>query len=237
MPLIRNIEFFFPEDGQANSIFYSETRCIASLYSRLLPNFKTDEFKGIMINCVSSFDILDKLDSGLFITFDYKSVITEIDMREFLSLPTDQRKKEYTLKMMQKPLEQVAEELNWDISIFKDIYQKIIALNFENKWVYSNKRSPNRKYSSSIVCEQEVSYIDVYFEIKNRNGEVLGRERIMREPHTDEQHLLNKLGKIEWTHNHKVTFSDLDYKTIYIITFIEKDTPEKLFWKYEQLII
>lgn len=237
MPLIRNIELFFPEDRQANLIFYRETRCIASLYSRLLPKFKTDEYKGIMINCVSNFDIINKLYSDLFITFNYKAVFTEVNMEEFLSLATDQRKKEFTLEIIQKPLEQVAEELNWDISIFKDIHQKIINLNFENKWVFAKKSCPNRKYSCSIVCEQEVSYIDVHLEIKSRNGELIGRERIMREADTDEQHLYSKLGNIEWTHNHKVALSDRDYRTKFIVTFLEKDTPEKLFWKYEKLTI
>lgn len=235
MPLIKNIELFFPEDRDTNLIFYRETRCIASLYSRLLPKLKTDEFKGLMINCVSNFDVINKLDSDLFIMFNYKSVFTEMNMEEFFALPTDQKKKEYTLKMIQNPLEQVAVDLNWDINIFKGIYQKIINQNYENKWIYDKKSSPNRKYICSIVCVQEVSYIEVYLEIKNRNGEMIGREKLMREADTDEQHLFSKLGNIEWTLNHKVTFSDADYRNKYIVTFIEKDIPEKLFWKYEQL--
>ncbi|WP_342602576.1 hypothetical protein [Peribacillus sp. FSL E2-0159] len=236
MPIIRNIELFFPEDRQANLNFYRETRCIASLYSRLLSEIKTDEYKGILINCVSGLDVINKLEADSFIMFNYKSVFAEINMKEFFSLPTDQRKKEYTLEVMQKPLEQVAKELNCDISLFKDIHQKIINLDFENKWIYAKKSSPNRKYSCSIVCEQEVSYIDVFLEIKKRNGEVIGRERIMRETDTDEQHLFSKLGKIGWTHNHKVSFSDPDYKTKFIVTFLEKNSSESLYWKYEQQI-
>ncbi|TDL74788.1 hypothetical protein E2R56_11595 [Rhodococcus qingshengii] len=235
MALIKNIELFFPEDREVNLVFYKETRCIASLYSHLLPKLNIDEYKGILINCVSNFDYINKLDSDLFITFNYKSVFTKINMEEFLSLPSDQRKKEFTLEIIQKPLEQLALELNLDLSIFKNIYRKIINLNFENKWVYAKKSSPNRKYSCSIICEQEVSHIDVYIEIKKNNGEIIGRNRIMREVDTNEQHLFDKLGNIEWTHNHKVTFADRHYKTKFIVTFLEKDSPDKLFWKYELL--
>lgn len=142
MALIKNIELFFPEDRKANLIFYRETRCIATLYSHLLPKLNVNEYKGILINCVSDFDYINKLDSDLFITFNYKSVFTKINMEEFLSLPSDQRKKEYTLEIIQKPIEQLALELNLDINIFKDIYRKIINLNFENKWVYAKKSSP-----------------------------------------------------------------------------------------------
>ncbi|MCM3673594.1 hypothetical protein M3699_06785 [Peribacillus simplex] len=142
-------------------------------------------------------------------------------MKEFFSLPTDRRKKEYTLEVMQKPLEQVAKELNCDIGLFKDIHQKIINLDFENKWIYAKKSSPNRKYSCSIVCEQEVLY---------------RRERIMREIDTDEQRIFRKLGKIGWTHNHKVSFSDPDYKTKFIVTFLERNSSGSLYWKCEQQI-
>lgn len=71
-------------------------------------------------------------------------------------------------------------------------------------------------------------------EIKKRNGEVINKEKLFSVKKTDEQDLFSHFGDLEWKRNHKVEFSDKDYKHVYRLTFLEKDNPKNLVWKIEK---
>jgi hypothetical protein len=71
-----------------------------------------------------------------------------------------------------------ANEFNWDISLLDEVYENIKQLDYENVYPLMKKVSPNKKYVCSILCHHEVSAIDVYMEIKKRNGKVVNKEKI-----------------------------------------------------------
>ncbi|WP_127484997.1 hypothetical protein [Neobacillus mesonae] len=77
------------------------------------------------------------------------------------------------------------------------------------------KSSPNKKYVCSIICHHEVNTIDVYIEIKKRNSVIVNKELLFSIEDTDEQNLFNNYGDLKWVLNHKVMFSDKDYKQVY----------------------
>ncbi|WP_082341175.1 hypothetical protein [Sporosarcina globispora] len=65
-------------------------------------------------------------------------------------------------------------------------------------------------------------------EIKKRNGDIVNKELLFSVENTDEQDLFSDYGNLAWKLNHKVEFSDKDYKQVYRLTFLEKDNPENL---------
>ncbi|KNF08183.1 hypothetical protein CLPU_9c00790 [Gottschalkia purinilytica] len=190
--------------------FNNETRCIASLYSRLLPKFKTDNIQRIIIECVE-----DKLKTTDIRQVDkYIHVQVEFDSYKYFSVSKHERKK-MILNVLQRGIYLMANENNWDKQIFQDTYQKIIDLDYQNTYIYKRKRSPNRQYICSIICKHEISYFDIYLEIKNiKEDKVIRKERLVRkDPH--ELIYSMYLGNLYWKANHKVIYTDEFCKNVW----------------------
>lgn len=235
MPIVKDIQLLVPEDRETNRIFFNQTRTIAFLYSRFLPNLKTKEHKGILINCVSELSKIDNMDSDLYTMFNYFSVFVKVDVKEFFRFSSDLQKNQYTLDVIQEGMEQAANQFGWDKEIFRGIYNKIQNLNFQNTYPLIKKSSPNGYYICNIICEHRVSQIDIYMEIKRKNGSVINREKIFSVNDTYEQYLFEDWGTLSWKQNHKVEFSDKKFKEIFQLTFLEKKSPEKHLWKLKKI--
>lgn len=234
MPIIRDIQLYVPKNKEQNWTFYHETRCISFLYSRLLPKLKTKNEKGIQIYCVDNIEQKEQIDTFSHIIFDYYPVFVEVDVESLLALTSDKEKKERVLEIVHEGMKLAAEEFNWDSSSLDLVYQNIKQLGYENVYALLKKSSPNRKYICSVLCHHEVASIDVYMEIKKRNGEVINKEKLFSFENTDEEDLFSRLGNLRWNLNHKVEFADKDYKHVYRLTFLEKDNPKNLVWKIEK---
>ncbi|SMQ78084.1 hypothetical protein SAMN05444673_3232 [Bacillus sp. OV166] len=168
------------------------------------------------------------------IIFDYFPVFVEVDVENILALTSDREKKERVLEIVHGGMKLAAEEFNWDISSLDLVYENIKQLDYENVYPLLKKSSPNRKFICSVLCHHEVASIDVYMEIKKRNGEVINKEKLFSVEKTDEQDLFCHFGNLEWKLNHKVEFADKDYNHVYRLTFLEKDKPKNLVWKIEK---
>lgn len=234
MPIIKDIQLYVPKNKDLNWTFFHETRCITFLYSRLLPNLQAKDDKGVQIYCVESLEQREQLDTFAHIIFDYFPVYVEADAEVILSLASDREKKRKTLEIVHEGMKRAAEELNWDKVILDEIYKSIKQSGFENVYPLLKKSSPNKKYVCNIICHHEVNTIDVYMEIKKRNGDIVKKEVLFSVENTDEQDLFRNYGNLEWKLNHKVEFSDKDYKQVYRLTFLEKDNPENSVWKIEK---
>ncbi|GGE53730.1 hypothetical protein [Priestia taiwanensis] len=190
MPIIKNIDLFNPHDREKNRKFYLETRCMSLLYRRLLPTLKTEEYRGVFINCLSSIDEIDDPYDDLYLMFDHLTIFIERDMNEYSCLSTNIEKKTYMLDAIQEGMEKAADQLKWDKEILYKVYQQVVDFNYVNEYIYTKKSSPNRKYVCSIICEHDVSHIDVYIQVKKRYGKkVIGKEKIYRTRYTDEEYL------------------------------------------------
>jgi hypothetical protein len=234
MPIIKDIQLYVPKNKDLNWSFFHETRCITFLYSRLLPKLQAKEDKGIQIYCVEHLGQVKQIDTFAHIIFDYFPVYVEADVEAILALPSDKEKKEHTLEIVHEGMKKAAQKFNWDLSVLEEIYHTIKQLDYENIYPLLKKSSPNKKYVCNIVCHHEVSSIDVYMQIKKKNGENINKEKIFAVENTDEQDLFSDYGSLEWKLNHKVEFADKDYKQVYRLTFLEKDKPEKLVWKIDK---
>jgi hypothetical protein len=233
MPIIRDIQLYVPKDRNLNWRFFHETRAIASLYGRLLPKLHTIEDKGIHIFCIESLEQKKHIDTFEHIIFNHFPVYVETDVEAFFGLTSDREKKKRTLEIVHDGMKKAAQEFNWDLHILEDIYNTIKQTDYKNHFSLLKKSSPNKKYICNIMCHHEVSSIDVYMEIKKRNGKVVNKEKLFSVENTDEQNLFDEYGILVWRLNHKVEFADKDYKKVYRLTFLEKDNPEKLVWKIE----
>ncbi|MBB5356242.1 hypothetical protein HNR43_002222 [Anoxybacillus mongoliensis] len=219
-----------------SAIFHYETRCITSLYTRLLPEIHTDGEKGVIIQCVPDLSRLSEKEMGIEMVPDFITVYVEMDYNQYFSLMDNLEKKKMTLELVQQGVEKLADERGWDKQIFRDIYNKIKELNYKNTFVYKEKSSPNRKYICSIVCEHEVSHVDICLEIKRRNGnKVLRKERLVRVDRPHESFYWRYLGELTWTLNHKVTFTDHLHHFGWIVTFLEKENETQMIWEVNKV--
>lgn len=234
MPIIKDIQLYVPKNKDLNWTFFHETRCITFFYSRLLPKLQAKDDKGIQIYCVEDLEQKEQIDTFAHIMFDYFPVFVEADVDNILALTSDKEKKERTLEIVHKGMKIAADEFNWDIAVLDKVNESIKKLDYENVYPLLKKSSPNKKYVCSIICHHEVASIDVYMEVKKRNGEVINKEKLLSLENTDEQDLFNDYGSLEWKLNHKVEFADKDYKNVYRLTFLEKDKPKKIVWKIER---
>lgn len=234
MPIIKDIQLYVPKSNELNWSFFHETRAIVSFYSRLLPKLHVKEDKGIQIYCIESLEQKKQIDTFEHIIFDYFPVYVEADVEAFFSLNSEMEKKKHTLEIVHEGMKKAAQEFNWDLHVLEEIYNTIKQADYKNIFPLLKKSSPNKKYVCNILCHHEVSSIDVYLEIKKRNGTVVNSEKLFSLENTDEQDLFSVYGILQWKLNHKVEFADKDYKKVYRLTFLEKDKPEDLVWKIER---
>jgi hypothetical protein len=204
------------------------------LYTRLLPKLKTKDDKGIQIYCLENLKKVKLMDPYEHIIFNYFPVFVEVDIEAFLAVTSESEKKEQALEIVHEGMKLAANEFNWDVSLLNEIYEKIKRLNYKNVYPLMKKISPNKKYVCSILCHQEISTIDVYMEIKRRNGKVVNQEKIFSVENTDEQFLFSDYRSLEWKFNHKVEFSDNRRRNVYYLTFLEKEEQGKLLWKIQK---
>jgi hypothetical protein len=233
MAIIKDIQLYVPKSKDLNWKCFHETRGITFFYSRLLPKLHAKEDKGIQIYCVESLEQKEQIDTFSHIIFDYFPIYVKTDVEAILALTSDREKKKHTLEIVHEGMKKAAQEFDWNLPVLEEIYNIIKQAEYENIYPLLKKSSPNKKYVCNIMCHHEVSSIDVYLEIKKRNGVVINKEKLFSVENTDEQDLFGDYGILEWRLNHKVEFADKDYKKIYRLTFLEKDKPEDLVWKIE----
>ncbi|MGX1194563.1 hypothetical protein [Metabacillus sp. SLBN-84] len=232
MPVIRNIQLYVP-NRDWNWAFVTQTRCMAFLYSRLLPKLKTEDYKGIQIFCLESMEEKQKLDIYDHLMFDYFPVFVVTDVGRFFEL-SDADKKQEAAAIVHEGVKIAAEELDWDGTVFDGIFHKIEDLDYQNIFPLMKKSSPNRKYVCRIMGHHGVHGIDVYMELAKRNGRVIKREKLFSSEYTDEQYLLQAEWSLLWRLNHKVEFANDTHQKVWRLTFLEKEDPEELVWRMQR---
>ncbi|WP_051826999.1 hypothetical protein [Metabacillus indicus] len=232
MPVIKNIELYVP-NREWNWAFVRQTRCMAFLYSRLLPKLKTEDYKGIQIFCLKNMEEKQELNVNNHLMFDFFPVYIVTDVRRFFELSEEDKKRE-AAAIVHEGMKIAAEELDWDTAVFDGIFQQIKDLGYKNIYPLMKKSSPNRKYVCRIMCHHEVSVIDVYIELAKRNGKVIKREKLFCTEYTDDQYLLQAEWTLLWRLNHKVEFANNTYNKIWRLTFLEKEKPEDLVWRMQR---
>ncbi|SCC02503.1 hypothetical protein [Bacillus mycoides] len=216
--------------------FFKQTRCITSLYSRLLPRLVTKYEKGILIHCLEDMDLLNESERACYVFPEYINIFGGFDSEKYFSFTSDREKKELALNLIHGEMKTLAEQYNWDLEALEGVYNKIVDLNYTNHFIYKKKSSTNKKYMCSIICEHEVSYADIYLEIRTyRSKKLIKKELLVREKETYETEIFSHVGNIKWTLDHKVTIMDERNQTGWMLTFLEKEHISDLIWKLERI--
>ena len=131
-------------------------------------------------------------------------------------------------------MKSLAVECDWDIEMLEKAYNKVLDLDYKNELVYIKKSSPNKKYVCSIIWQHEVAYADMYLEIREyRTRRLIKKEKLMREE--DMYKMSNYVSDVAWKLNHKVMLMNDKGKTMWMLTFLEKNNPDNLVWKMERI--
>lgn len=181
--------------------FNLETRCITSMFERLLNKFKTDDCEKIIVECVDKLNnenIINHL--GVYITqieFDYFNFIKK----------SNYEKKVETLKLLTLGIEKVAKIKSWDTNTFLKVRDKIIISNYANEWSFKKPiKSPNKKHIAEVLCKHEVDKFEISLIIKDLNQNIIEHNSFIEKPH--EFAYAKHLGNIEWVDNNNVYLYD-----------------------------
>ena len=151
------IKIDYEKNWKSNKIrrFDLETRCIASMFERLLGKFKTDDCAKINIEIVENITKKNISSCMGIYTVQYK-----LDYNEFF-LKSDEEKKKITLNIIRECIVKIVKEKNWNYEPFECIFNKIIESEYNNFWTTKKKfRSPNKLYTGEVYFEHKVKEID-----------------------------------------------------------------------------
>ncbi|MBQ3566831.1 MAG: hypothetical protein IJA12_06605 [Oscillospiraceae bacterium] len=183
-----------------NRDFMTGSRCIVSMFERLLGRYKNDVCKKINMHCGNNAERPIKTVDGFC---DVYLDFTESDLKNF-KFKGDYEKKVAYLELLMNGIKKVSNEYGWDTKIFEDVYNQIIQLNYENMWQWKKAVcSPSRKYKAELILEHEIPYIHFNLIIKDKNNEIL-TERILLSEIPDEYSYAYHLGKLKWLSNYEI---------------------------------
>ena len=199
-----------------------------------MSKLRTDYEKVILIYCVDDISLLNQWEKKYRIFPGYMNVFVEYGSVNDFPYLSDREKKELALQIVHTEMKSLAVECDWDIEMLEKAYNKVLDLDYKNELVYIKKSSPNKKYVCSIIWQYEVAYADMYLEIREyRTRRLIKKEKLMREE--DMYKMFNHISDVAWKLNHKVMLMNDKGKTMWILTFLEKNNPASLVWKIERI--
>jgi len=194
-------QIYYAENLKQKHFAYRlQTRCITSMYSRLLGKYKNNKCTGVIIKGTESSVNQDVICVGnmmeAHVTFDLSIFENNIGKRE---------KKMYFLEKLAEGIRKVAESENWDIRPFSNIEKQIIAFDYKNEW-YWNKpvKSPNKQLSVQIFIDHDVDAVDIYAVFRDKHNGELYKRILISENRPDEWAYQKYLCKLEWLSDDEV---------------------------------
>lgn len=191
--------------------FTLETRCIVSMFLRLMGKVRTQDCSKIVINCVNE-EINNDVNSRMGICkvehyLDYSLFFTK----------SEYEKKLLTLNIIEKGISRIAEDKNWDFYPFQEIINKIVDLGYNNYWIWGKGvKSPSKLYSAEVHLEHGVKDIKIYICILNKKSEVITKELgIIELPH--EFSYARHLGKLVWTSQTEVQLQNKNGGSVFSV--------------------
>ncbi|MCZ6941403.1 hypothetical protein EJ131_12650 [Bacillus mycoides] len=82
--------------------------------------------------------------------------------------------------------------------------------------------------------KHEVTYANIYLEIREyRTRRLIKKDKLIREE--DMYKMFNHVSDVAWKLNYKVMLMNDKGKTMWMLTFLEKNDPANLVWKIEKI--
>lgn len=182
---------------ERNFKFRLQTKCITSLFERLLGGFKNDKCRRIIIECVPIITKEARCFEGFYL------VQVPYDINNFFQL-NDLEKKKKALELIKVGLNEIIVNEDWDSTIFDKVYKQIIDKNYINQWQWKKQKgNPGRQYTAKVFCEHDIYFFNIKLIIEDKKRQVIKEEKIITEK-PDEWSYAKYFGDLKWLSNNEV---------------------------------
>ena len=171
-----------------------QTRCIASMYSRLLGKYINDKCTRLIIKGIES-----SVNQGVLCLGSMMEVQVTFDFSIFEGNVSKREKKVYFLEKLMEGICKVVKSEDWNMRPFSDVEKEIISLDYRNEWYWGKPiKSPNKQLNVQILVAHDVDVVEIYAIFKNKNNSEVYRRILISESRPDEWFYSEYLGKLEW---------------------------------------
>ncbi|MBM6617227.1 hypothetical protein [Bacillus suaedaesalsae] len=172
--------------------FRLETRCVTAMYERLFGKMKNEDCWKILVECVENITEAGILNLSGVVTVQVKFNYDEFRYKNELE------KKIATLNLLMEGIEKVANNKSWAFEQFKDVSLQIEQTKYLNEWAWKKAvKNPNKNYYAEVLCQHNVTSMDISIVIKQKNGVEIQREKVISEL-PDEFAYARHLGELKW---------------------------------------
>lgn len=191
--------------------FYLETRCIVSMFLRVLGRYKNKDCTKIVVDCVEEITrttINFAMGIGL--------VQYELDPVDFFTKRNDE-KKQIALQIIRESVSALAQDRGWDWAPLDEAFRKIEEAEYNNTYIYGKPaKNPTRQYTAELYIEHQVEAIYFYAVIRNKQLEIVEKKLIITESPSEwtyEQYL----GKIVWASESEIHLKNKEGFAIFTV--------------------
>lgn len=182
--------------------FELETRCMASMFLRLLGKYKTKDCSKIVIDCVEK-----STRTNYSCCMGICLVHYELNYEEFFA-KNEYEKKLIIFQIIRESVLNIAKVKEWDITPLEDAFYKIKKLNYNNFWTFGKKvKSPNKLHTAELYIEHKMKSIDFFAIIRNNQDEIVDKKLIIKES-PSEWVFTQYLGKLSWATDTEIHLKD-----------------------------
>lgn len=197
MPLLKEFDLITSGSKEKIRTFQLQTRCIASLYQRLFPKFKTEDCWKVLVRCVNDVPKTQYRNIGGV----YEPYITT-DVESFFFL-TDTDKKVWAFEHLKLGITELLKQTGWETKPFLETFQKVEQLNLQNVWLWKTVRSPSRKHIAEIWVDHGVQSCVISLVVRERSGQEIKRQELIAEL-PSEWAYVRHLGILAWRGSNQV---------------------------------
>ncbi|KPU43270.1 hypothetical protein OXPF_31640 [Oxobacter pfennigii] len=191
--------------------FELETRCIASMFIRLLGKYKTKDCSKICISCVEKVTRANYDTCMGICLVEYK-----LDYVDFFS-KNDYEKKKIIFQIIKESISNIAKEKSWELIPLQEVFNKMEELSYNNFWTFGKKaKSPDKLYTAELYIEHKIGTIDFFAVIRNNQDEIVEKKLIISEI-PSEYAYTQHLGKLVWVSDTEIHLNDKTGFTLFSI--------------------
>lgn len=173
--------------------FYLETRCMVSMFLRVLGRYKNKDCTKIVVDCVEEITRT---------TFNFAMGIGLVQYKlapvDFFTKRNDE-KKQIALQIIRGSVCTLAQDRGWDLAPLEEAFRKIEEAEYNNFYVYGKPvKSPTKQYTAELYIEHQVEAIYFYAVIRNKEFGIVEKKLIVVES-PSEWTYMGFLGKLVWS--------------------------------------
>jgi len=177
--------------------FRLQTKCMTSMWARILPRVETKDCWKILIECVP-----EVKDTRILNLLGAYTVECRCDVPSFLAETSSERKCRWISDVIHESATRVAAAHGWDVAAFAATHRDIERAHFVNLWHWRKPlRSPSRKMFAEIACHHRLDAMVLTLNIRAYSPESAQDPPLATahiEADTGELGYARLLGRLRW---------------------------------------